>query len=57
MNWIDIVLLLLIAAAVIRAVIVWRRSRKNGGCGCGCAGCTGGTCARSSETQSEKEKS
>ncbi len=41
MNWIDIVLLLLIAAAVIRAVIVWRRSRKYGGRWCGCAGGTG----------------
>ena len=41
MRWVDIVLLALLAAAVIRAVIVTVRTKKNGGCGCGCEGCAG----------------
>ncbi len=42
MNAADIVLILLIAAAVIGAVVhIVRRKRQGKGCGCGCAGCSG----------------
>ena len=41
MNAVDILLLALIAAAVIRAVLRSVKRAKHGGCGCGCDGCTG----------------
>jgi len=41
MNAVDIVLLVLIAAAVTWAVRRSIKSAKHGGCGCGCDGCTG----------------
>ena len=40
MGPVDIVLLVLIAAAVIGAVILTVRRKKHG-CSCGCAGCDG----------------
>ena len=48
MNAADIVLLLLIAAAVVWAAVhIVRRKRQGKGCGCGCAGCSGGKCPHS----------
>ena len=44
-NLADIILILLIAAAAVLAVRKMIRDRKKGGCSCGCAGCTSGTCA------------
>ena len=41
---IDLLLLLLIAAAVTAAVRRQIRTRKNGGCSCGCAGYTAKDC-------------
>lgn len=37
----DIVVLLLVAAALVCAVVHSLRARKKRGCGCGCSGCTG----------------
>ena len=38
----DIVVLLLVAAALVCAVVHSLRARKKrGGCGCGCSGCPG----------------
>jgi len=42
---IDIILVLLIIAAVGLAVRKVIRNRKKGGCSCGCAGCSSGSCA------------
>lgn len=39
MNIVDMILIAAIAAAVIAAVVHIVRSRKKGGCGCGCEGC------------------
>ncbi len=38
----DIVVLLLVAAAIVCAVVhsVRARKKRGGGCGCGCSGCT-----------------
>ena len=38
----DIVVLLLVAAAIFSAVVhsVRARKKRGGGCGCGCSGCT-----------------
>ena len=44
MNIIDILLILAIAAAVFFAVRHAVRTRRSGGCGCGCAGCDGSGC-------------
>lgn len=43
MSAADIVVLLLVTAAVVLAVRHSLRARKKrgGGCGCGCSGCTG----------------
>lgn len=40
MNGVDILLIVVLAAAIGGAV--WRtvKRRKSGGCGCGCDGCT-----------------
>ncbi len=49
MNIWDILILLLLAAALLRAFLVFRRSRSSGtGCGCGCEGCTK-ACAKKRE--------
>lgn len=40
MTVLDIVLLALFAGAVFAALRGARKARKNGGCGCGCSGCT-----------------
>ena len=45
MNFIDILLMLAIAATVFFAVRHAVRTRRSGGCGCGCAGCDK-ACAR-----------
>lgn len=39
----DIVILLLVAAALVGAVVhsIRARKKRGGGCGCGCSGCTG----------------
>lgn len=39
----DIVVLLLVAAALVGAVVhsIRARKKRGGGCGCGCTGCTG----------------
>ena len=39
MNIIDIILVLAIAAVVIFAVRHTIKTRRSGGCGCGCSGC------------------
>jgi|GEM_PF-836054 len=44
-HMIDIILVLLIIAAVGLAVRKVIRNRKKGGCSCGCAGCSSGSCA------------
>ena len=41
MKLIDILLLVALAAAIFFAVRRTVRTRKSGGCGCGCPGCTG----------------
>ena len=41
MNIIDILLLVALAAVIFFAVRRTVRTRKSGGCGCGCPGCTG----------------
>lgn len=45
----DIVVLVLVGAALVAAVLFSIRSRKKrgGGCGCGCSGCSG--CPSASE--------
>ena len=42
--WLDIVLTLLIAAALLLAVRKLLRDRRQGRCSCGCASCPG--CSR-----------
>jgi len=37
----DVVLTLLLIAAVGGALLLHLRRRRRGGCGCGCEGCTG----------------
>lgn len=39
----DIVVLLLVAAALVGAVVhsIRARKKRGSGCGCGCSGCTG----------------
>ncbi|MBE6910747.1 MAG: FeoB-associated Cys-rich membrane protein [Ruminococcaceae bacterium] len=44
MNGADILLILLLAAALVWAAVRCVKTRRRGGCGCGCAGCTAGTC-------------
>ena len=39
MNFVDIILILIIALAVIFALRAVLRRNKKGGCGCGCGGC------------------
>lgn len=46
MNIVDMILIAAIAAAVIAAVVHIVRSRKKGGCGCGCSSCEGCTMCR-----------
>lgn len=41
MKLIDILLVALLAAVIFFAVRRTIRTRKSGGCGCGCPGCTG----------------
>lgn len=53
MNWIDILLAALIAAAMFFAVRKTIRDRKKGGCGCGCAGCTRACPSKLLEQQKE----
>ena len=41
MNAWDILVLALVAAALVTAVRVWsKKNKKDGGCSCGCGGCT-----------------
>ncbi len=40
MNAVDILLIAALVAAAVLAVRAVVRRKKNGGCGCGCAGCT-----------------
>ncbi len=40
MTVLDIVLLALVAGAVFAALRRARKTRKKGGCGCGCSGCS-----------------
>lgn len=40
MNIVDVLLIVITAAVIIRAGIKVYRQRKSGGCGCGCDGCT-----------------
>lgn len=40
MTVLDIVLLALVAGAIFAALRRTRKTRKNGGCGCGCSGCS-----------------
>lgn len=49
----DIVVLVLVGAALVAAVLFSIRSRKKrgGGCGCGCSGCSG--CPSASEKNKE----
>ena len=44
MKPIDFVLLALVAVIVFFAVRRMLRTRRSGGCGCGCPGCTGSKC-------------
>ena len=41
MNFVDLVLIVLLAALVGTAIFLSVRRKKKGGCGCGCEGCTG----------------
>ena len=43
MKLIDIVLILALAAILFFAVRHAVKTRRSGGCGCGCTGCTDGT--------------
>ena len=37
----DILVLALVAAALVTAVRVWlKKNKRDGGCSCGCGGCT-----------------
>ena len=45
MNFLDIVLILVLAAVIGRALYVFITGRTKGGCGCGCTGCTKDSCA------------
>ena len=47
MNLVDLVLILILAAVIGRALYVFITGRAKGGCGCGCAGCTKSSCAYS----------
>lgn len=40
MNAADIVIIALIVTALVGALLHLRRTKRSGGCGCGCAGCT-----------------
>ena len=35
----DFIIIVIVAAAIFGAVSYRRKVKKNGGCGCGCAGC------------------
>lgn len=50
MKLIDIVLIAVLAAVIFLAVRRTLRVRKSGGCGCGCPGCTGSSCAGKANT-------
>ncbi|MBP3736844.1 MAG: FeoB-associated Cys-rich membrane protein [Lachnospiraceae bacterium] len=54
MNLWNILLTVLIAAAVILAVVHCIRRRKRGGCGCGCDGCAAPCDARQSGTDAQE---
>ena len=41
MKLIDVLLIVALAAVIFFAVRRTVRTRKSGGCGCGCPGCTG----------------
>lgn len=43
MKGIDIILIALIAVVLFFAVRRTIKTRRSGGCGCGCTGCTDGT--------------
>ena len=45
MNTIDILLILALGAIMLLALRRTIKTRKSGGCGCGCAGCDGKRCA------------
>lgn len=49
MNIWDILILLLIIGAAAMALRTLRGNRKNGGCTCGCGGCTKECAARQEE--------
>ena len=45
MNIWDLLILLLVGAAVVWAFRTWRSKGKQGGCSCGCGGCRKPDCA------------
>ena len=43
--WLDILLVLLVTAAVLLALVkIFRDRRRGKGCSCGCSGCTRADC-------------
>ena len=49
MNIADIILIVIIAAVIVRAVIYCVKHPRKKGCGCGCEGCTRGSCTAAEE--------
>ena len=47
MKLIDSVLIAVLAAVIGLAIRRVVRTRRSGGCGCGCPGCTGNRCSSS----------
>ena len=53
MNFWDILILILAGCAAGRAISVMRKKKNNGGCSCGCGGCTKECAARKDENSGE----
>lgn len=56
MNTSDIILLAAVGCAIVAAVIYsfYSRTKRGGGCGCGCSGCTKSRCDSSRAEKSKK---
>ena len=50
MNTYDILLIIILAVIIITALVFTIRRKKQGGCGCGCAGCDGQNCPSARNT-------
>ena len=51
MNPVDILLIVILAAAVALALRRVVKNRRRGGCSCGCEGCSGSCPAQQNKTQ------